>query len=127
MFPEKHSDLFKEIGKKGLLISEHLPNFPGSNIALVQRNRITSGLSGALIIVASGERGGSMVQTKMAFEQKIPIFCPKKSLNLLPNKGISQVINDWNGIEIETYNDVIKNITNPKKSTSVTQMKLKNL
>jgi len=124
MFPEKHIDLFKEIEKKGLLISEHLPNFPGSSIALVQRNRITSGISNALVTVASGKRGGSMVQTKMAFEQKIPIFYPKTSLNLQPNEGIPQIINAWKGIEIETCQDVINNLIGSKSSS---QMKLSDL
>ncbi|MBI3051219.1 DNA-protecting protein DprA [Candidatus Woesearchaeota archaeon] len=115
MFPEKHLELFTEIGKKGLLISEHLPNFPGSNIALVQRNRITSGISNALVMVASGERGGAMVQTKMAFEQKIPIFCPEMSLNLKPNEGISQVINEWKGIEIRNCDDIFTSLLKLKK------------
>ncbi len=110
MFPESHINLFRDIEEKGLLISEHLPNFPGSAIALVQRNRITSGISDALIMVASGERGGAMVQTKIAFEQRIPIFCPEKSLNLQPNDGIPQIINEWNGIEIKTCDDVLKRV-----------------
>lgn len=110
MFPESHHDLFDEIAKKGLLVSEHLPNFPGSGVALVQRNRITSGLSNALVMVASGERGGSMVQTKMAYEQRIPIFCPKRDLNLLPNEGIPQIINEWKGKEIESSKEVLENL-----------------
>src|SRR3989338_7676377 len=107
MFPESHLDLFHEIEKKGLLISEHLPNFPGSAIALVQRNRITSGISDALVMVASGEKGGAMGQTKIAFEQRIPIFCPDRSLNLQPNEGIPQVINEWKGIEIKSSDQIL--------------------
>ncbi len=126
MFPEEHLDLFKTIEKKGLLISEHLPNFPGSAIALVQRNRITSGISDALIMVASGEKGGAMVQTKIAFEQRIPIFCPMLSLNLKPNEGISQVINEWKGIEIKSADDVLTKITLSNENNSVSQKNLNN-
>jgi DNA processing protein len=107
MFPEEHFSLFKEISIKGLLISEHLPNFPGSAIALVQRNRITSGISDAIVMVASGQRGGAMIQTKIAYEQRIPIFCPNRSLNLLPNEGLPQIINEWKGKEIESSMDVL--------------------
>lgn len=124
MFPEEHLDLFKTIGKKGLLISEHLPNFPGSAIALVQRNRITSGISDALIMVASGEKGGAMVQTKIAFEQRIPIFCPERSLNLQPNEGISQVINEWKGIEIKSAEEILIKINLPKENIKVSQTNL---
>ncbi len=110
MFPEIHLDLFNEIKNKGLLISEHLPNFPGSKIALVQRNRITSGLSDALVIVASGLMGGAMVQTKIAFEQRVPIFCPDRSLKLQPSEGIAQVINEWMGTEIKTCDQLLQHI-----------------
>ncbi len=121
MYPEEHKDLFEKIGKEGLLISEHLPDFPGTGLALVQRNRITSGISDGLIMAASGERGGSMIQTKMAFEQRKPIFCPKESLNLQPNEGIKQILTDWKGIVITETSEIIKYYTNRKDDI---QMKL---
>ncbi len=106
MYPEEHKELFDKVSKTGLLVSEHLPNFTGSRVALVQRNRITSGLSNAIVMVASGERGGSMVQIKMAYEQRVPIFCPNLKLNLLPNEGIPQIMNDWKGIQINSFKDI---------------------
>jgi DNA processing protein len=107
MFPEENMTLFEEIIKKGLLISEHLPNFPGSRFSLIQRNRITSGISDALINVASGLVGGAMVQTKIAYQQKIPIFCPSSSLNLTPNEGIKKAINEYGAKEIFSLNDIL--------------------
>lgn len=124
MFPKDHLDLFHKIEKKGLLISEHLPNFPGSAIALIQRNRITSGLSDALVMVASGWKGGAMVQTKIAFEQRIPIFCPDRSLNLQPNEGIPQIINEWGGIEIKSGDQIVEKINSASEEKSNTQIKL---
>lgn len=127
MFPEEHINLFREIESKGLLISEHLPNFPGSAIALVQRNRITSGISDILMIVASGERGGAMIQTKMAFEQRIPIFCPDRSLNLLPNEGLFQIINEWKGKEIKISEDIFNSLIERNKPSKENQIKLSDL
>ena len=75
-FPKDNRLLFNKISEKGLLISEHLPSFSGSKFALIQRNRITSGLSLALILCASKLVGGAMVQTEIANQQMIPIFCP---------------------------------------------------
>lgn len=124
MYPEENIDMFKEIARRGLLISEHLPNFPGSRISFIQRNRITSGLSNGLIMVASGLSGGSMIQTKMAFEQRVPIFCPRIVLNLQPNEGLKQVIQEWNGIEIDTCKDVIKYLNQNDKSFVTSQFTL---
>ena len=107
-YPEENLPLFEKIEKNdGLLISEHLPNFPGSRFSLLQRNRITSGLSQGLVMVASGGKGGAMVQTKIAFDQKIPIFCPSLSLNLQPNEGVKEVIEKFGGKEIFTIEEVI--------------------
>ncbi len=127
MFPEEHSELFHTIETKGLLISEHLPNFPGSAIALVQRNRITSGISNALLMVASGEKGGAMIQTKIAFEQRIPIFCPNRALNLQPNEGILQVINEWGGIEIKTSKEILNRISQKAEPAHNAQIDLSSL
>lgn len=118
MFPEENFTLFKEIEKRGLLISEHLPNFPGSRFSLIQRNRITSGLSDALIIAASGKMGGAMVQTKIAYEQRVPIFCPRLSLNMLPNEGLNQVIEDWGGKEITNAKEVLDLVKDLKVNAS---------
>ncbi len=108
LYPEEHEPLFKEIRKKGLLISENNPTFTGGRIALLQRNRITSGISDALIAVTSSNNGGSMTQLKHAHEQRIPIFCPKNSLNFIPNEGIEKVKKGFKITEIENINPVLE-------------------
>ncbi|MFH0874816.1 MAG: DNA-processing protein DprA [archaeon] len=124
LYPEENINLFNEISKKGLLISEHLPRFPGSRISFIQRNRITSGISDALIMVASGARGGSMVQTKMAFEQRVPIFCPLLGLNLTPNEGLIQIVKEWNGKEIESVNQLFNCEKSDKSESECKNMSL---
>jgi len=88
MYPEKHLDLFREIKERGLLITENLPTFKGGRIALLRRNRITSGISDAIVSVTSSSNGGSMTQLNAAIKQNIPIFCPPISLNFSPSEGI---------------------------------------
>ncbi|MBI2144182.1 DNA-protecting protein DprA [Candidatus Woesearchaeota archaeon] len=106
-FPEENNSLFNKISEKGLLISEHLPSFPGSRFALLQRNRITSGLALAVILCASKLAGGAMVQTKIAHLQRIQILCPSLSLNLYPNEGIRFAKEKYDAREIESGNDVL--------------------
>lgn len=107
-FPEKNVPLFEKIKDAGgLLVSEHLPNFPGSAISFIQRNRITSGLSDALLVCASRETGGSMVQTKIAREQRIPIFCPALSLDVQPNAGIITAIKQFGAQEVAAPQELL--------------------
>lgn len=123
LYPEEHKDLFEKISKQGLLISENLPNFTGGRIALLQRNRITSGLSDALLSVSSSNGGGSMTQLKLAYEQRVPIFCPKLSLNLLPNEGIKEAIKEYKAIEIENIEHILNKL-DENKSYPENQTKL---
>lgn len=109
-YPFENVSLFDAIKERGLLISEHLPNFPGSRIAFLLRNRITSGISNALILVASKETGGAMAQVKFAYEQHIPIFCPPLALNLQPNEGVRQSIQSYGAKEVTSVTDVYAKI-----------------
>ncbi|MFH0973514.1 MAG: DNA-processing protein DprA [Candidatus Micrarchaeota archaeon] len=116
-YPSKNESLFERIRKSGgLLVSEHLPNFPGSSISLIQRNRITSGLSDALLVCASKEAGGSMIQTKIALEQRIPIFCPSLSLDVQPNEGIRIAITDFGAREVNSPQELLSKIKDAPKS-----------
>ena len=121
-YPPSNRPLFERIKTAGgLLVSEHLPNFPGSNISLVQRNRITSGLSDALLVCASRKTGGSMVQTRIAWEQRIPIFCPSLSFDLQPNDGIKIVINKFGAREITIPQELLAGI---QRSPAMLQQQL---
>ncbi len=114
-FPPQNAVLFERIkNSNGLLITEHLPNFSGSRISFLQRNRITSGLSDALLVCASNVDGGSMVQTKIAWEQRIPIFCPAISLNIKPNEGSMIAIKKYNTTEISSPSEMENKIMNRK-------------
>ncbi len=106
-FPEENAGLFKEIEKKGLLMSEHLPTFPGNKIALLQRNRITSGLSEILVLCSSRLIGGAMVQSRIAFEQRVPILYPSLDLGLHPNEGPQFVRQQYGAKEVKTTEDII--------------------
>ena len=122
LYPEEHKSLFDEIRKKGLLISENLPNFTGGRIALLQRNRITSGISDALITVTSSENGGSMTQLKHAYEQQIPIFCPSNS-NFTPRGGIERVKKKYKITEIEDIAPIIEMIKKNNPQYLISQQK----
>ncbi|NHJ85850.1 MAG: DNA-processing protein DprA [Asgard group archaeon] len=108
LFPEQHIPLFNEIRKKGLLISENLPSFRGSKFALLQRNRITSGLSDALISVTASSGGGVMTQLRHAHEQRITIFCPKFDYKFSPIEGLKEVKQKYKITEIENILPILE-------------------
>ncbi len=115
-YPPENLGLFEEIKKKnGLILGENLPNFPGAGIAFVRRNRITSGLSDAVVLVASGEKGGAMVQSKITFQQKRPLYCPALKLGLKPNEGLKNAIENLGAKEFSDAGDFLRQFENSGK------------
>ncbi len=122
-YPPENVGLFEEIKKKnGLIISENLPNFPGAGIAFVRRNRITSGLSDAVVLIASGEKGGAMIQSKITYQQKRPLFCPKLEFGLKPNEGVKNAIENLGAREFEGAADFIEKIRSETSAEKQTRL-----
>jgi len=95
LYPEEHSALFEKIRKKGLLVSETKPSYSGNRITLPQRNRITSGLSSALIAVTGTRGHGVMALLKHAHDQRVPIYSPIPLLQFSPNEDIIEVLKEY--------------------------------
>lgn len=74
IYPTEHLKEWKEIIKKGLIISEYsigIPPYPG-NFPL--RNRLIGGLGKGVVIVESGERGGSLITAELALEEGRDVY-----------------------------------------------------
>ncbi|MEM0143711.1 MAG: DNA-processing protein DprA [Candidatus Parvarchaeum sp.] len=115
-YPPENRELFDEIIKRnGLLISENTPNFTGTKISYVQRNRIISGLADSIYLVAANSKGGGFQQVKIAYSQRKPIFVPNINKNILPNEGVKRAIAEFEARELENTEDILKQV--PKYST----------
>lgn len=77
VYPHENKELFLEIATKGAVISEHPIGTSVSPANLVARNRITSALSVAIIVVETGKRGGTTHTIHYADVQKREIFYAK--------------------------------------------------
>ncbi|MFA5929686.1 MAG: DNA-processing protein DprA [Candidatus Micrarchaeia archaeon] len=110
-YPLENIPLFEEIkNRDGLIICEYLPSFQGSPISFVRRNRITSGIADAVAVMVSGDNGGAVVQTKIANQQKRPIFCPKLELELKPNEGVKSALQDYGAIPFGDSSDFLEKL-----------------
>jgi DNA processing protein len=74
VYPPAHDDLAGEIAQCGAVLSELHPDEQVSPQTLIARNRITSGLSRAVIVVQSGEDSGSMSTARRAWQQGRTVF-----------------------------------------------------
>jgi DNA processing protein len=70
----EHADLQKEIGVRGMLISEQPPGFRPRGQDFPRRNRLISGMSLAVIVVEAAKRSGSLITARFAGEQGREVF-----------------------------------------------------
>lgn len=67
-YPAGHSDLLRQIGDVGLLISELPPGSAPTRHRFIARNRLMAALSGATVVPEAGVRSGSMATVLTARE-----------------------------------------------------------
>lgn len=111
LYPNENKEIFDQIAKKGLIISEIEPSGHVNKFSLLERNRITSGISDGILIVTSKINGGSMEQFKTAQKQMKKVFVPKK--DLYPSDGIEAMISS-KAIPIESSDDIIREVYGSK-------------
>ena len=61
VYPPTHRALFRDIGRRGLLVSEFLPTEPALPHHFPRRNRIIAALAQAIVVVEAGERSGALI------------------------------------------------------------------
>ena len=73
-YPPENQALIDWRSGEGMLLSEVAPDVETSRARLVARNRIISGLGGALVMIESAVDGGAMYAARFAREQGRPVL-----------------------------------------------------
>jgi len=82
VYPPEHLSLADQIiEQNGCLVSEYPPGVPTTRWSFVDRDRLQSGLSDTVIVIQTGEKGGTHHTAKFAKDQGRPIFCVKPISN----------------------------------------------
>ena len=114
--PPEHESLSRDVEKKGALISEVSPMVETSKLSFIRRNRITSGLSNAIILCESDGTGGTLQQFKVALKQGRPVFVIRpKDDQSFSQKGYDQFIREG-AIGIDDPLEIIERMRRPMKS-----------
>lgn len=69
VYPLENEELYRNIIETGAIVSEMPPGLKPLARHLPRRNRIVSGLSLAIIVVAAAQRSGSLITARLAGEQ----------------------------------------------------------
>jgi len=93
IFPKENKGLFKEIiNKNGAIITEYPENTKTCSKGFIQRNRIVSGLSDAVLVIEAKHRSGTSITAEFAIKQGKTVFCIPHSLNQKEGIGTNRLL-----------------------------------
>jgi len=68
-YPKQNTELQAEIGRKGMVLSQFLPDASPTKFSFPMRNAVMSGYSSATLVVQAGFKSGARLQARLACEQ----------------------------------------------------------
>lgn len=99
VYPKENVKLCEDIILSGgCVISEYEPNMRASSKSFLERNRIVSGLSFAILVVEAAYRSGTSVTAKIARNQGRAVFCIPGSLDNPKSVGTNNLIKEFGNL-----------------------------
>ncbi len=109
VYPRQHSDLFKEIVEKGLLLSEYPPGASVRPSHFPQRNRLIAGLSRGTLVVEAALQSGSLITARLAIEAGREVFAIPGSIHSPHSRGCHLLIKQGAKL-VETEQDILEEL-----------------
>ena len=109
IYPPENIDLYREISQSGAVISEFPFGRRADKQTFPMRNRVVSGLCDAVVVVESGEFGGSMITARFAGEQGRTVFAIPGRIDQPNSRGCHHLIRDG-AVLITTVDDLLEEI-----------------
>lgn len=94
VYPKINKNLYKDIEKTGLLLSEFNPGTEPKAYNFPQRNRIISALSAKLIVIEASLKSGSLITVSYALEEGKSIMAVPGSVLQSNSAGCNRLIAD---------------------------------
>ena len=123
VYPKSNTELAEEITLKGCLLSEYPPGTKIMNNFFVERDRLQSGLSQAVVVIETDIKGGTLHTVKFGTDQGRKIACVKYRDDLLlsTNAGNRMLIESGKatGLTSKNINQFIDGLSVSKVSSNV--------
>ena len=106
VYPPEHRSLASEISRQGALISEFRSGTQPDRHHFPLRNRIVAGLCDAVIVVETGEKGGSLITADLAWGYNRDVFAFPGRITDSKSAGCHDLIRKNKAILIRGADDV---------------------
>ncbi len=92
IYPRRNAHLWREVIERGLLVSESPLGAKPDRWRFPARNRIIAGLSRAVVVVESHERGGSLLTVEEAVRRDVTVLAVPGSINAPASRGTNALL-----------------------------------
>lgn len=92
VYPASNRQLYRDVIRQGLLLSEYPAGTKPDRSHFPQRNRIVAGLSRAVLVMEAGERSGALITAQLANDYGRDIYALAGSLDNPQSEGCINLI-----------------------------------
>jgi DNA processing protein len=101
VYPKEHQQLWADVGKRGLLVSEAPPGTPPEAYRFPLRNRVLAALSEVLLVVESRASGGSLITVEAARARQVTVLVVPGSAANRASEGTNALARDGCGLALD--------------------------
>ena len=101
IYPREHVDLWRDVGDRGLLLSENPPGTGALPYRFPMRNRIIAALSEVLLVVESRLDGGSLITVREALDRGVTVMAVPGATSTKAAQGTNMLIRDGALVALE--------------------------
>lgn len=109
VYPKENYNLYNDIIKKGLVLSEYIVGTRPAPQNFPMRNRIVSGLSNGVLVVQAGIKSGAMITVDFALDQGKNVYVIPGNINNKLSAGCNFLIKEGAKVVTEPK-DILEDI-----------------
>jgi DNA processing protein len=93
-YPPAHRRLFRDVLRRGLVVSEFLPGTPALPHHFPRRNRILAALAQAVVVVEAGAKSGSLITVDHALDMGVDVWAVPGPIDVASCAGSNRLLAD---------------------------------
>ena len=109
VYPRENAALYDDIAASGVLISEYPPGTEPKGHHFLERNRIISGLSAAVVVVEAALRSGTLNTVHHALEQSRDVYAVPGPVDAPCSQGCNRLIQEGAGLVSDGW-DILRDL-----------------
>lgn len=121
LYPSGNRDLFRQISKQGLLLSEMPPGAEPTKWRFLQRNRLIAALGQGTIVVEANARSGAVSTANRAIDLGRPLGAVPGPINSPESDGCNQLIRNLKAQLISCSDDIFEMLGDSTEAIAIEQ------